>query len=238
MRRPERVAEAVAAMRAAVAVPVTVKHRLGVDDDVGGEFAERFVDTVAAAGCDRFTVHARAALLCGLSPAQNRQVPPLRHEDVHALAASRPDAVFELNGGVTDLDCVVAHLRHVDAVMVGRAWWDDPWRFRGADALLFGAPTAEGTRADAAREMVAFASRTGTPAHLVARSMLNLFAGVRGARTWRRALSATALGRGATGADLQRAVEAGVAGIGEKGVVAARARDAVAKYQQIGAQAR
>lgn len=208
MRRPDRVAEAVAAMRAAVAVPVTVKHRLGVDDTVGGAFLARFVETVASAGCDRFTMHARSAMLAGLSPAENRTVPPLSHATVVEWAERRPDLVFELNGGVAYTDDVCAHLRSVDAVMIGRAWWDDPWRFHDVDRRVFDAEPPGSSRIEAARAMVAFACATGTPGHRVARVMLHLFAGTPGARRWRRRLSETALRATATWRDLGDAVEA------------------------------
>ena len=120
MRTPERVAECVAAMRAAVELPVTVKHRIGVDELDRYEDMLGFVDVVAAAGCDRFTVHARKAWLHGLSPKQNRDVPPLRHADVHRLARERPELIIEINGGLRSLDQVDAELEHVDAVMLGR----------------------------------------------------------------------------------------------------------------------
>jgi tRNA-dihydrouridine synthase A len=119
MLRPERVARCVEAMRAVVRVPVTVKHRIGVDERDAYEDMLNFVDIVAAAGCDRFSVHARKAWLSGLSPKQNREVPPLRYEDVYRLKSERPSLRIELNGGVRSHDAIEEHLRYVDGVMIG-----------------------------------------------------------------------------------------------------------------------
>jgi tRNA-dihydrouridine synthase A len=150
MREPERVAEAVAAVVAAVEVPVTVKCRIGVVDrpvdDWGAHEATvrtiddlaRFVDLSTAAGAARVAVHARVAVLEGLDPRANRRVPPLRHDEVHELAATRPDVVWQCNGGVRTLDEVLDHLVHVDGVLVGRAAWDDPLLFAAADRVVFG----------------------------------------------------------------------------------------------------
>ncbi|MCB9671658.1 MAG: tRNA dihydrouridine(20/20a) synthase DusA [Alphaproteobacteria bacterium] len=138
MKTPERVAECVAAMRARVRIPVTVKHRIGVDDLDRYEDMAHFVETVAAAGAARFTVHARIAWLQGLSPKQNRNVPPLRYDDVYRLKADRPELQVEINGGIKTLDEVLRHLERVDAVMIGRAAVDDPWMFAAADRRLFG----------------------------------------------------------------------------------------------------
>ncbi|MCA9545322.1 MAG: tRNA dihydrouridine(20/20a) synthase DusA, partial [Myxococcales bacterium] len=121
MKTPERVAEAVAAMRAAVPLPVTVKHRIGVDDLDRYEDMLHFVDVVRQAGADRFSVHARKAWLQGLSPKENRDIPPLRYAEVWRLKVERPDEVIEINGGITTLGQAVEHLAHVDAVMIGRA---------------------------------------------------------------------------------------------------------------------
>jgi tRNA-dihydrouridine synthase A len=193
MARPERVAEVVAAMRSACALPVTVKHRLGIDDQDRYQDVRRFVSTVANAGCDRFTVHARKAWLSGLSPKQNREVPPLRHEDVHRLKADLPHLAIELNGGLRDLRSAREHLAHVDAVMIGRFAYDDPWAFREADPLFFGEPgPAPATRHDVVRGLLphvrSWVARGGRLAD-VTRHLLGVFAGRRGARAWRRHLS-------------------------------------------------
>ncbi len=207
MKQPARVAVAVSAMRNAVAVPVTVKHRLGVDHQDDAEFLFGFVDQVAAAGCDRFTIHARKAWLSGLSPSENRTVPPLRPAEVWALKAARPQLVVELNGGVVDVSGAVAHLGRVDAVMIGRAFWDDPFRFHDVDSRLFGGTDCGFSRADIANCLVAWAAaHSPGHAHRVARVMLNLFAGQPGARRWRRILSEAALRVNASVGDLGRAV--------------------------------
>jgi tRNA-dihydrouridine synthase A len=218
MATPEVVAEAVAAMRAAVRLPVTVKHRIGVVGSLreagpAAETRERyedlvaFVHTVAAAGADRFIVHARVAVLAGLSPKANRTVPPLRHADVHRLKAEHPALAIEVNGGVHTVDDVLAHLAHVDGVMVGRAAYADPFAFATADRRVFGAggplPTREGVvlaLCDHADRLAA----AGQPAHRLTRHMLGLFAHQPGGRAWRRALSeATRSGR--QGAQVLRA---------------------------------
>lgn len=199
MARPERVAEAVAAMRGACRLPVTVKHRIGFDEVDRYEDMLRFVDTVAAAGCARFTVHARKAWLSGLSPKENREVPPLRYDDVLRLKAERPALQVELNGGVRDLDQAAALLGGVDAVMIGRAAWDQPLLFAEADSRFFGAPDPRPSLAELAEHMQAWAAewlgrRPGNRLAPVIRPMLNLPAGQPGARRWRATL--TQLGHG------------------------------------------
>jgi tRNA-dihydrouridine synthase A len=193
MKRPERVAECVAAMQAVVDVPVTVKHRIGVDDLDAYEDMLHFVDRVAEAGCVRFTVHARKAWLKGLSPKQNRNVPPLRYADVHRLKTERPHLEIEINGGIRDLDVTQDQLAHVDAVMIGRAAYDDPWLFSAADARIFGAPAQTLSRHDAARAMIDYAAQrqaAGDRVHHVVRHLHGLFQGVPGARKWRQGLNA------------------------------------------------
>lgn len=192
MERPERVAEAVAAMRAAVPLPVTVKHRIGFDDLDRYEDMARFVDLAAAAGCDRFTVHARKAWLTGLDPKANREVPPLRYDDVYRLRRERPALAIEINGGVRTLDQAREHLAHVDGVMVGRAAYEDPWALAGADRLLYGEPGAPPTRRRVVEALIPYAERQlarGVPLARIARHLLGLVAGRPGARAWRRILS-------------------------------------------------
>ena len=192
MGQPDRVAEAVAAMRSAVSLPVTVKHRIGFDDRDSYAHMLEFVDRVAAAGCVHFTVHARKAWLKGLSPKENRNIPPLRPEEVVRLKAERSHLVIELNGGIRDLDTTAAWLSSVDAVMIGRAAWDDPYLFAEADRRFFGASTPVPRRADvvAAMEPVMVrALERGVRALSVVRPMMGLFSGVPGARAWRRVLS-------------------------------------------------
>jgi tRNA-dihydrouridine synthase A len=193
MGDPGLVADGVAAMREAVAVPVTVKHRIGFDDLDRYEDMLRFVDTVARAGCDRFTVHARKAWLKGLSPRENRDVPPLRYEEVYRLKEERPELVVELNGGVASLAAAREHLARVDAVMMGRTAYDDPFALAAADRELFGEEAAgPPTRRRVVAELLPYAEelvRRGEPVSRLTRHVLGLFAGRPGARAWRRHLS-------------------------------------------------
>ena len=196
MARPERVAEAVAAMKAACSLPVTVKHRIGFDDLDRYEDMRRFVETVAAAGCDRFTVHARKAWLSGLDPKQNRTVPPLRYEDVHRLKRELPHLSIEINGGFTTLEQVEEQLAHVDAVMIGRAAYDDPYGLLAeVDRRLYGETAPPPGRREVVEALAVNAERCcrrGVYVSHVTRHALNLFAGQPGARAWRRYLSENA----------------------------------------------
>lgn len=192
MKTPDKVARAVEAMRAAVSIPVTVKHRIGVDDLDRYDDMLRFVRVVAEGGADRFTVHARKAWLKGLSPKENREIPPLRHGDVHRLAAEMPHLSIEINGGIRTLDEAEAHLRHVDGVMIGRAAVDTPWIFAEADRRFFGSDRAP-TREEVARAVLPYVARQASDPrfklHHVTRHLLQLFAGQPGARAWKQALS-------------------------------------------------
>ncbi len=191
MRRPDRVARVVEAMRSAVSIPVHVKHRIGVDELDAYEDMLRFVDTVASAGCDTFYVHARKAWLQGLSPKENRTVPPLRHDEVHRLKAERPHLTIVTNGGITTDDAVDAHLAEVDGVMIGRAAADDPWWMASLSQRILRMP-GPATRLDAievVRPVIARAVAEGRPPHAVTRHLVHLFANQPGTRRWRRALS-------------------------------------------------
>lgn len=192
MRRPERVAECVAAMRGAVGIPVTVKHRVGVDELDRYDDLLRFVEIVAAAGCRRFTVHARKAWLRGLSPQQNRTLPPLRREDVHRLKRDLPHLFIEVNGGLRTVDAVLAQLEHVDAAMIGRAAFEDPFCLVEADRRVFGDPRPVPTRhqiVEAMLEPIEAALARGARLPAIARHMLPLFRGQRGTRAWKRHLT-------------------------------------------------
>lgn len=200
MGQPGKVADAVHQMRARVDIPVTVKHRIGFDEIDHYDHMLAFVDRVSEAASDRFTVHARKAWLKGLSPKENRNVPPLRHAEVWRLKAERPELEIEINGGITTLEAVEHHLQHVDGVMIGRGAYDHPMRFAEADTRIFGqdsnpldaVPDPLDARAEVVRQMAEYArSLTGErdrPAH-VARHMLNLYAGIPGARRWRRTIT-------------------------------------------------
>lgn len=200
MARPEVVARCVEAMREAVDLPVTVKHRIGIDAIDQYEDMLRFVRIVAEAGADRFTVHARKAWLQGLSPRENREVPPLRYEEVHRLKAELPHLVVEINGGIRRMDEVEAQLAHVDAVMIGRGAYDDPLAFATADRRFFADPAPAPTRREVVERMLPYVEAhvtEGDRLHRVARHMLTLFAGQPGTRAWKRHLSENATRPGA-----------------------------------------
>ena len=194
MAQPERVAACVEAMKAATSLPVTVKHRIGFDELDTYEDMLNFVDVVTASGADRFTVHARKAWLQGLSPKENRTVPPLRYAEVHRLKAERPGLSIEINGGVKTLTEVQEHLQHVDGVMIGRAAWDRPGLFATADSKIFGEADPSPAPDALVAALVEHAARwlEADPRHkvgTVVRPSLNLFAGQPGSRQWRRVLS-------------------------------------------------
>ena len=197
MREPRLVADCVKAMRDAVQrVPVTVKHRIGVDREESYAFVRDFVGTVADAGCAHFIVHARNAWLQGLSPKENREIPPLRYDVAYQLKRDFPHLHITLNGGIATPAQIQQHWQHVDAVMVGREAWNNPWSLAQWDALMDGqgvdAPAA--TTRDAVEEaMVAYMEREwaahGTSGIYMARAMLGLHNGLRGARKWRQVWS-------------------------------------------------
>ena len=195
MKQPERVADSVAAMIAAVACPVTVKCRIGVDDQDPEQALFGFVETVAHAGCSHFVVHARKALLQGLSPKENRDIPPLDYPLVYELKRARPDLTIVINGGIATLDEAEHHLAHVDGVMMGRAAYQTPYVLADIDRRLFdpGAPVR--TRAEIVDAMLPYIERqcsAGVPLHAITRHMLGLYQGRPGARAWRRHLSENA----------------------------------------------
>jgi tRNA-dihydrouridine synthase A len=192
MKDPERVADAVASMRQAVAIPVTVKQRIGVDELDSYSDMAHFVEVVAAAGTDRFIIHARKAWLAGLSPKQNRTVPPLRYDFVRQIKQDCPALAIEINGGFTDLDSAEEQLAHVDGVMIGRAAGDTPYLFAGVDHRFFGADSVIPTRLEVVEATLPYIERRlseGELLHRLVKPMLNLFAGQPGARAWRRHLS-------------------------------------------------
>jgi tRNA-dihydrouridine synthase A len=183
-------------MRGACSLPVTVKHRIGFDEVDAYEDMARFVDIVAGAGCRRFTVHARKAWLDGLSPKDNRNVPPLRYEDVYRLKEDFPDLDVEINGGIDTLDEVDEHLDHVDAAMLGRAAYDRPYIFAEADHRIFGEPETEPPpRREVAAEMADYAegylADGGKLSHIV-HHIMQLYSHSRGAGAWRSYLGQNA----------------------------------------------
>ncbi len=199
MAEPDLVADCVVAMRAAVSIPVSVKNRIAIDDLPARETLFTFIDKVSAAGCSVFTVHARAAWLKGLSPKENREVPPLDYSLVAELKRARPDLTLILNGGITTLDQCAEHLRTFDGVMLGRAAYQTPGLLGEVDARLFGkgnaVPAGEAVRAYA--PYIAARLAEGASLHSMTRHMLGLFAGRPGARQWRRILSEQAPRKGA-----------------------------------------
>ncbi len=192
MAEPETVAACVAAMKAAVSIPVTVKTRIGIDDLDSYEHLQRFTAAVVDAGCDALIVHARKAWLQGLSPKENREIPPLDYERVHRLKRDRPWLEVIINGGIHDLDAVEYHLQRVDGCMLGRAPYRDPWLLADADRRLWGdRPALPGRHAvvEAYLPYVRERLREGVALNHVTRHMTGLFQGCPGARAWRRTLS-------------------------------------------------
>jgi tRNA-dihydrouridine synthase A len=192
MGDPDRVARGVASMRSAVKIPVTVKHRIGIDDRDRYEDMLHFVDVVAESGCARFSIHARKAWLSGLSPKENRTIPPLRHAEVHRLKQERPQLEIEVNGGIQTLEQAAHHLCFVDAVMIGRAAYDDPYLLAGVDERFFASPWDVPSREEIVRSMGEYAEAElgrGTRLSSISRHLLNLYTNQPGARAWRRHLS-------------------------------------------------
>jgi len=192
MNEPQLVADCVKAMRDAVSIPVTVKHRIGVDAVEDYAYVRDFVGTVANAGCEVFIVHARNAILKGLSPKENREIPPLKYEYAYQLKRDFPHLEISINGGIKTLDEVEEHLKHVDGVMLGREAYHNPYVLAGVDSRFYGADTpvlsreeAEARLIDYARQEVARGAFLGG----ITRHALGLYRGEAGARGWRRVLS-------------------------------------------------
>ncbi len=189
MAEPATVADLVKHMQAAVDIPVTVKHRIGIDDFDSYEFMVDFVQTVADAGCVRFIVHARTAWLQGLSPKQNRDIPPLRYEDVYRLKQDFPTLTIEINGGIETVEDIQTHLQHVDGVMIGRAFYHNPYLLAETN-ILWGQPVPK--RSEILAQLYPHLRQQvdqGEPLSTMTRHYLGLFQGMTGARKWRQALS-------------------------------------------------
>lgn len=200
MAEPRLVADCIAAMAAAVSVPVTVKCRIGVDERDSYEDLAHFVETVSAAGCRTFIIHARKAWLNGLSPKENRTIPPLRHDRVEAVKRDFPALEIVLNGGIADLDQARQQLQRFDGVMLGRAAYQNPYLLAEADRLFFGDPHPVPSRQDIIREMLPYINTElarGTRLHAMTRHMLGLFHGMPGGRIWRRRLGESTAESGA-----------------------------------------
>jgi len=203
MAEPALVGECVVAMKAAVSIPVTVKCRIGIDDQDPEQALDIFARTAEQSGADALVVHARKAWLKGLSPKENRELPPLDYARVYRLKAAYPHLPIVINGGIGTIAEVKAHLNHVDGVMMGRAAYQEPWRLFDADPVLFGEASPFSSAKDAAAALVPYIERElsqGARLHSITRHLHGLFRAVPGARAYRRALAGAATSRG--GAEL------------------------------------
>jgi tRNA-dihydrouridine synthase A len=224
MAHPELVAACVRAMRAACSLPVTVKHRLGIDDLDDDERLAAFVDALVAAGVDGVVMHARKAWLRGLSPKANRSLPPLQPERVLRVKRERPALRVELNGGIRDLDQARSYLGSVDGVMIGRAAYETPWLLAEADQRLFGCPGPAVDREQALLGYLPYVEERlhgGAPLGALSRHLLGLFTGRPGARAYRRVISERAHRRGAGPEVLEAALAAVPAAVRREAPVAA-----------------
>lgn len=195
MARPALVANCVRAMREACSIAVTVKHRIGIDDMESYQQLVDFVKPVAEAGCDVFIVHARKAWLQGLSPKENREVPPLNYPWVYQLKRDFPELCIVVNGGIQDLDECQRHLEHLDGVMLGREAYQNPWRLAEVDPLLFGIDKRAHNRDDVMHGLLPYVEQqlaSGAKLNHITRHILGLYQGVHGARKFRRHLSENA----------------------------------------------
>lgn len=192
MLEPDLVADCVKAMRDAVNIDVTVKHRIGIDKIEDYEFVRDFIGRIHEAGCTTFIVHARNAILKGLSPKENREIPPLKYEYAYQLKQDFPTLEILINGGITTHEQIAEHLQHVDGVMLGREAYHNPWIMAEVDARYYGDAYPQKTREEimlGLRDYIEAELADGLPLRLIARHVLGLFQGQKGARQWRRMLS-------------------------------------------------
>lgn len=200
MAEPDLVARGVAAMKQAVDVPVTVKCRIGIDDQDPEVALDTLARAVVAAGADGLIVHARKAWLNGLSPKENRNIPPLNYDRVYRLKAAMPNVPIVINGGIVGVTEAAAHLTHVDGAMLGRAAYQEPWRLLSVDPELFGEPAPHATMKDAFEAMMPYIEdqlAQGTRLHSITRHFVGAFHAVRGARAFRRHLAENGVKHGA-----------------------------------------
>ncbi len=210
MREPALVARCVTAMRAATSLPVTAKLRLGIDQHDSFAYLRDFVDRLADAGCQRFILHARKAWLKGLSPKQNRELPPLDHGRVYRLKQERPELAIVNNGGILDLDQAADHLRQVDGVMLGRVAYQNPYLLAEVDRRFFGDPRLPPSRTEVVEAFLPYVAEccaAGIPLKAMTRHILGLFNGQPGARQWRRYLSENAVKSGASPHVIRQALD-------------------------------
>lgn len=192
MAQPEKVAKVVEAMQNPVEIPVTVKHRIGIDERDRYQDMKQFVGIVSRAGCQRFTVHARKAWLQGLSPKENRNVPPLRYEDVYRLKQDFPQLFIEINGGIKTLADIREHLNYVNAAMIGRAAYDNPYLFASVDQEIYGEKYASPTMKEVVKAMLPYLDdwvNSGVKLNSMTRHLIHIFNGKSGAKAWRRYLT-------------------------------------------------
>ncbi|AKP74075.2 putative tRNA-dihydrouridine synthase [Piscirickettsia salmonis] len=216
MAEPTLVAECIAAMTAKVTIPITVKHRIGIDNQEGYDSLYQFVDTVRQAGCKHFIIHARKAWLQGLSPKQNREIPPLNYDYVYRIKQDFPNLTISINGGIETIAQTQHHLNHVDGVMIGRAVYHQPLLLSHIDQEIYHQPnslnlatTAVETAITTVKHMLPYIDKElnlGTRLNHITRHMLNLFQGVGGAKRWRRHLSEHAHLKGADTATVEHAL--------------------------------
>jgi len=211
MAQPTLVADCIKAMRDAVSIPVTIKHRIGIDDQDEYQDLTAFVDAVAAAGCKTFIVHARKAWLDGLSPKENREIPPLMYERVYQLKQQYPSLEIIINGGITDFESCDMHLQQVDGVMMGREAYQNPYILAGVDQHFFNSTTPTVSRDDVLKNYIAFCEREmakGTRLNHLTRHILGLYHGQHGGKIFRRVISENVTKTGATPDLLWRARDA------------------------------
>ncbi len=219
MAEPELVAACVSAMRNSQPVPVTVKCRIGIDDQDAEADLQRFIEVVADTGCSTFVVHARKAWLKGLSPKENREIPPLDYKRVYRLKAARPELTIILNGGIETLEDASAHLDHVDGVMLGRAAYQNPYILANVDGMIFGDTTAAPTRGEALSELLPYASNhiaNGGRLSNVTRHVLGLYHRQPRGRAFRRILSERGTQASAAADVLRDAIELAEYGLGRE----------------------
>jgi tRNA-dihydrouridine synthase A len=193
MQDPPLVADLIREMQSSVKIPVTIKHRIGVDDVEDYDSLVKFVETIAATGCKRFSIHARKAILKGLSPKENRNIPPLKYDFVYQLKKDFPHLIIEINGGIKTITEAQSHLNHVDGVMIGRAAWDNPFIFSEVDGPIFNDSNATiPLRVNIINTYANYMEgklSDGEPMSLLLLPVFNLFNGLPGASHWRRYLS-------------------------------------------------
>ncbi|MFZ1387966.1 MAG: tRNA dihydrouridine(20/20a) synthase DusA [Thiolinea sp.] len=192
MAEPQLIADCVASMQAKLAIPVTVKNRIGIDDQDDYEGLHQFISTVSAAGCKTFIIHARKAWLKGLSPKENREIPPLRYELVYQIKREFPELEIIINGGITSLSACQGHLQQVDGVMIGREAYHNPWLLAEVDMEIYGTPRPMLDRYAVLEAMLIYIQQQeaqGVRVSHIGRHILGLFQGLPGARQWRRHLS-------------------------------------------------